>query len=148
MANIDKVDKPLIKLLCGDALQSSEVIAKKLDVSPATVRRRVRKLVKHKMLRIVGVVDPIKVGLPLAALMAFDVPHDKLETVADQLAGVPEVKWLSTTTGRFNIMAMVRTSSTDELASFMSRELPKLQGIRNCETLMCLHVNKGRYIRI
>ncbi len=145
---IDSIDKPLIQLLGGDALQSSEVLAKQLNVSAATVRRRIRRLIKDGTLRIVAVVDPNKVGLPLAALLALDVPHEQLDMVTDALAKHPDVKWVSTTTGRFNIMAMVRSSSTDDLATFMQKELPKLEGVRNSETLICLRVKKGQYIRI
>ncbi len=145
---IDSIDKPLIQLLGGDALQSSEVLAKQLNVSAATVRRRIRRLIKDGTLRIVAVVDPNKVGLPLAALLALDVPHEQLDMVTDALAKHPDVKWVSTTTGRFNIMAMVRSSSTDDLATFMQKELPRLEGVRNSETLICLRVKKGQYIRI
>ncbi len=145
---IDSIDKSLIQLLGGDALQSSEVLAKQLNVSAATVRRRIRRLIKDGTLRIVAVVDPNKVGLPLAALLALDVPHEQLDMVTDALAKHPDVKWVSTTTGRFNIMAMVRSSSTDDLATFMQKELPKLEGVRNSETLICLRVKKGQYIRI
>ncbi len=145
---IDSIDKPLIQLLGGDALQSSEVLAKQLNVSAATVRRRIRRLIKDGTLRIVAVVDPNKVGLPLAALLALDVPHEQLDMVTDALAKHPDVKWVSTTTGRFNIMAMVRSSSTDDLATFMQKELPRLEGVKNSETLICLRVKKGQYIRI
>ncbi|MDO9065758.1 MAG: Lrp/AsnC family transcriptional regulator [Chloroflexota bacterium] len=145
---IDSIDKPLIQLLGGDALQSSEVLAKQLNVSAATVRRRIRRLIKDGTLRIVAVVDPNKVGLPLAALLALDVPYEQLDMVTDALAEHPDVKWVSTTTGRFNIMAMVRSSSTDDLATFMQKELPRLEGVKNSETLICLRVKKGQYIRI
>ncbi len=145
---IDSLDKPLIQLLGEDALQSSEALAKQLNVSAATIRRRIRRLVKDGTLRVVAVVDPNKVGLPLAALLALDVPHELLDAVTEQLSDHPEVKWVSTTTGRFNIMALLRSSSTDELAAFMQRELPKLKGIRDSETLICLRVKKGEFIKI
>lgn len=145
---IEPVDKPLVQLLGSDALQSSESLARKLSVSAATVRRRIRKLVKDGTLRVVAVVDPDRVGLPLAALLALDVPHERLQEVSDQLSSHSEVKWVSTMTGRFNIMALVRTSSTDELAQFMQNELTRLEGIRNSETLICLNVKKGRYVTV
>lgn len=145
---IDSIDKPLIRLLGSDALQSSEALARQLNISAATVRRRIRKLVKDGTLRVVALVDPDKVGLPLGALLAIDVPHEQLEAVTDKLSSHPEIKWVATMTGRFNIMAFLRSSSTDELASFLQKELPPLEGIRNSETLVCLNVKKGRYVRI
>lgn len=145
---VDPADNPLIHLLGSDALQSSESLARKLEVSAATVRRRIRKLVKDGTLRVVAVVDPDRVGLPLAALLALDVPHERLQEVSEQLSSYPEVKWVSTMTGRFNIMALVRTASTDDLSNFMQNGLTRLEGIRNSETLICLNVKKGRYVTI
>lgn len=141
-------DEPLIRLLGKDASQSSDALAKQLSVSAATIRRRIRKLIKDDTLRVVAVVDPDKVGLPMAAMLALDVPHEKLEMVSEQLSSLPEIKWVSTTTGRFNLMALVRAASTDELSNFMQRELTKLEGVRSCETQVCLRVKKGQYIRI
>ncbi len=143
---MDSLDGKLLRLLGQDARQSSDALASKLKVSAATVRRRIRVLLRRDVLRIVGVVDPNKVDLSLAAVIALDVDHEKLEAVVQELASRPEVRWISTTTGRFDIMAIARFHSTDELASFMQKEMAKLEGLRNSETFVCLHVEKGRYV--
>ncbi len=145
---IKSLDKSLIELLGEDATQSSEALAKQLDVSAATVRRRTKRLVKDGTIRIVAVADPNKVGLPLATLLALDVSHERLDEVSEELAKHRQVNWVSTTTGQFNVMALVRLSSTDELANFMEKELSNLEGVRSSETLICLRVKKGQYIRM
>ncbi len=145
MYTVDNLDKRLIKLLQIDARQSSDVLAKQLDVSPATVRRRIRKLIEEDVMRIQAVLDPAKVGLPLAALIAFDVDHEKLGSVMDFLSERPEVRWYASCTGRFDIIAMVRFSSTDELSEFVQKELIRLDGVRDTETFVCLRVPKPRF---
>ena len=50
MVNIDSSDEWLIKILQKDARHSSNVLAKQLKVSPATVRRRVRQLIRHSVM--------------------------------------------------------------------------------------------------
>ena len=144
---MDSLDEKLIQLLGQDARQSSNVLAKQLKVSPATIRRRVRTLVKSGALRIVGVVDPKKFGFPLVAVLALDVVHDKVDPVMKMLADRPEVRWISLTTGRFDIMALVRFRSTDELAEFVKNRLSNIEGLRNSETFLSLHVEKGHYAR-
>ena len=146
MVIIDGLDERLIHLLENDARQSSEVLAAQLNTSPATIRRRVRKLIQSKVLRIVAVVDSSKVGLPLTAVIALDVAHEKLDSVTQMLVSRPEVKWISTTTGRFDILVMARFPSTDELSVFVQKELAKIEGVRDSETFICLHIGKGRYI--
>jgi len=89
---MDSLDKKLIELLGRDARQSSEALAKQLNVSPVTIRRRVNKLIQSGVVRIVAVGDPNKLGFPLAAVIAFDVAHEKLDSVMEILASRPEVK--------------------------------------------------------
>ncbi|MDO8569092.1 MAG: Lrp/AsnC family transcriptional regulator [Dehalococcoidales bacterium] len=145
MFTVDDLDRRLIKLLQTDAHRSSDVLAKKLQVSPATVRRRVRKLIKENVIRIQSVVDPEKVGLPLAVLIAFDVDHEKLDSIMQFLAKQEEVKWVATCTGRFDIMALCRFASTEELSEFVQSQLVGLDGLRDTETFVCLHVEKPQF---
>ena len=140
---MDLLDEHLIKLLAQDAQVSSEVLAKKLKVTPATVRRRLSELIKKKVVRILAAVDPNKVGLPLAAVIAYNVEHDKLDLAVNLLAHRPEVTWISTTTGRFDIISLVRVASTDELYEFINKVMSQIDGLKNSETFVCMHVEKG-----
>ncbi len=142
----DSFDEQLVSLMGHDARQSSEILAKQLNVSSATVRRRLRKLIKSELLRIVGVVDPAKFGLSLHVVIALDVASDKLKAAMTALINQPEIRWVSTTTGRFDIVAIARFPSTDSLSEFLIKELGQMQGVRNSETLVCLDVKKGRYV--
>ena len=143
---VDKIDEQLVRLLARDGRQNSETLAKQLNLSSATVRRRLRKLLSSDLLRFVGVVDPTKFGLPLAAVITLDVAHDKLESAMEALANRPEIRWVSTTTGRFDIIALARFRSTDGLSHFLTKELAHLEGVRDSETFVCLDVKKGRYV--
>lgn len=146
MFAVDDLDKRLIKLLQEDAHRSSDVVAKKLGVSPATVRRRTRKLIKENVMRIQAVLDPEKVGLPLAVLIAFDVAHDSLDSVMRFLAKQPQIRWVASTTGRFDVIVLARFGSTEELSEFVQDQLLELDGVRNSETFVCLHVEKPRFV--
>ena len=119
MAKVDALDERLIKLLQQDARRSSDVLAKQLDVSPATVRRRVRNLIRKGVIRIAAIPDPEKVGLHLAATVALKIGYDRLEEVMSTLTARGEVGWACTTTGRFDILAMARFHSTEELTRFL-----------------------------
>jgi len=145
---LDSLDEQLVQLLQSDARQSSEVLAKQLHVSSTTIRRRLRKLIQSGVIRIVAAVDPSKVGLPLVAVIAYNVSYDKIDSVLHVLASQSEVKWLSTTAGRFDIVATTQFPSTDALFNFMQRVMSKAEGVKGSEMFICLHVEKGRYMRI
>ncbi|MFC1909325.1 Lrp/AsnC family transcriptional regulator [Chloroflexota bacterium] len=143
----DSIDKQIAKLLGRDGLQSSEALAKKINISSATVRRRLRKLLQNDMIRIVAVVDPVQFELPVAAVITIDVDHSKLESAIKILAEQSEIRWVSTTTGRFDIVATARFCSTNGLSNFMRTVLAQLEGLKNSETFVCLDVMKGQYTR-
>ncbi len=144
MAKVDQLDQKLIRLLQQDARRSSEVLAKKLGVSPATVRRRVRNLTSRGVVRIAAIPDSSKIGLVLTAIIAIRVDHDKLQDVLENLSARKELEWVCTTTGRFDMMAMARFHSTEELSKFVQNELPDIQGIEDTETFICLNLRQGR----
>ncbi len=144
----DSIDEQIVKLLGRDARQNSEALAKQLNLSAATVRRRLRELIRNKSLRIVGVIDPTKFGLQVATVITLDVSHDKLASAMEWLANQPEIRWVSTTTGRYDIIAFGRFSSTDSLSKFLTDQLAEIEGVRNSETFLCLDVKKGHFITL
>lgn len=146
MTKPDEFDIKLAKIVGRDARQSSEEIAKQLNVNPATVRRRLKNLIDNGYLHIVGVVDPVDFGLPVAAILSLDVDNDQLDTVLRLLLDKPEIKWAAITTGRFDITAIGRFPSITELSMFITTQLGHVKGLRNTETSICLNVEKGRTI--
>jgi len=142
----DELDERLLYLLGEDARQSSESLARKLNVSAATVRRRVNKLIKTGVLHISGLVDPGKLGFPFLAVMAFDVQHGKtLASAMQKLASLPEVKFVSSTTGRFDIIAIAWFRSADGLSHFMRDHVGGIEGLKDSETFVCLSMGKPLY---
>ncbi|MDD5127959.1 MAG: Lrp/AsnC family transcriptional regulator [Dehalococcoidales bacterium] len=142
---LDLVDEKLMLLLGQNARQSSQALAKKLKVTPGTVRRRVRELLRSGVLRIIGVADGAKVGLPLSVAIAFNVEHDRLATTVKVLAAKSEVKWLASATGRYDVIAMAQFHSTDDLYEFIQNEITPIEGLKESETFICLHVEKGQF---
>jgi len=143
---MDVVDKQLVQLLEKDARQSSKVLAKKLDISPATVRRRIGNLIKAHVIRFVAVVDPERVGFPFAAILSLNVALENLDSAIQSLDKRAEVRWLCTSTGRSNVVAVAQFASPDELADFTKNEVSKIEGIKNLETSIILKREKAHYV--
>ncbi|MFC2047901.1 Lrp/AsnC family transcriptional regulator [Chloroflexota bacterium] len=140
---IDSLDEKLITLLEQDTRQSIERIANQLGVSPSTISRRMEKLIKNNVIRIVARPSASKIGLRLRVVIALNVNHDKLDSVAKILNSRQEVRWLAVTSGRFDIFALMWFPSTEELFHFMGNEVGKLEGVRNSATFISLRVEKG-----
>jgi Lrp/AsnC family transcriptional regulator, regulator for asnA, asnC and gidA len=140
------VDLELLALLGKDARQNSDVLAKQLHISSATVRRKLREFLKKDILRISGIVDPVMLGFSMSVVIAINAEPSKVESVIERLVAEPRIWWLTTTTGRFDILLVARFSSSNELSDFLINVIEKIPGIRDTETSVCLDVRKGRYI--
>ena len=145
MLKENSIDKRIIEALQEDGRQSSNVLAKQLGVSSATVRRRIKNMVKSGLLRVTALVDPDKAGLPFIAIIALDIVNDKLDAALKVISKRPEVVWVCATTGRFDIFMVAHFPSSEDMSDFLRRELAELEGLKDSETFLCLGVEKGRY---
>ena len=139
---LDRMDEQLVNLLVQDARKSSKVLAKQLHTSSSTVRRRIQRLVERGIIHIVAMPEPHKVGLSLEAIIALNVVHEKINLAIEALSNQPSVRWVAATSGRFDVMAYVWLASTDELYNFLENKIGKLEGLKNSDTFICLHVAK------
>ncbi len=139
MNNVDELNQKIAKLLMKDARQSSQEIADQLQVSSATVRRRVNRLIESGALRIAALPDPVKLGYPLMAIVAFKAEHDKLEKIQEVLKNKREILWFTITTGRYDLLSMGCFTSNDDLSNFL-KEAAACEGIKDSETFVCLHM--------
>ena len=145
MYNLDVKDKQLIKLLEQDAWQTSETLARPLNVSSATVRRRLKRLVQNGMLRAVAV--QVDTGdTRVEAMIALNVSHESLDNVLQALTRQREAKWVASTTGRLDVLVVFEFNSTEELFQYVRSKLTRIEGIKDSETFVCLHVEKGKEI--
>lgn len=142
MYKIDKTDAQLIQLLENNARQSSKALAKQLYISSPTVRRRLNRLIKNGILHFVAISNLRVTGFILTAMVALNVDHSCLDSVMNKLASRQEVKWVATTTGRFDVLVLVQFLSTEELSSFLTKELTKVEGVKGSETFICLVVSR------
>ncbi len=148
MGMLDSLDRRLLERLGENALQSSDRLAKQLNVSPSTIRRRMHRLNQSGVFRVSALMNPAEVGYPLVAVIAFDVAHDTIDAVTQSLAKRPEVKWIAITTGRYDVLVLACFRSNDELSEFLQKGLAGLDGIRDTETYICLQMKKGQYIQM
>jgi DNA-binding Lrp family transcriptional regulator len=128
--NIDALDEKLLSILRDNARQSAEKLAKRLKVSPTTVRRRMKKLTRSGMVMITPMVDPAKIGLTVRTYIAVDVELGDIESA----------------TGRFDLVLGAGFRSTADLSEFMQRKMAGIKGLKDIEVFVCLEMKKGRYV--
>jgi Lrp/AsnC family transcriptional regulator for asnA, asnC and gidA len=138
IAMIDEIDQKLIELLMSDSRQSSRVLADKLGLDGSTVRRRVKKLVENGVVFYSVLPNPDVLGFPVKAIVALNIAPGKVSEAIEKLSNVKEIKWISPTTGRFDVILFVWLSSIEVIYNFIENVVGKVEGVKNAETFICL----------
>lgn len=141
---LDDASKAIIEHLQADGRQSYVTIARSVGLSEAAVRQRVQRLIDSGVMQIVAVTDPLQVGFRRQAMIGIRTSGD-LSTPADALAAMPEVAYVVTTAGSFDILAEVVCEDDDELLDLVSSRVRALPGIMSTETFVYLRLNKQHY---
>lgn len=135
---VDDLDHRLLTLLRTEARRPVASLAAELEVSRATVRARIDRLVRSGIIAgfTISVRDPSERN-QVRAVMLIAVEGHGVEKVMRRLAGFPEVRRLHTTNGRWDIVAEV---VTDALAAFdaLLNRIRLIEGITATETNILL----------
>ena len=143
-ARLDDVSKAIIEQLQEDGRQSYATIAKQVGLSEAAVRQRVQRLLDSGVMQIVAVTDPLQVGFRRQAMIGIRVDGD-LTSVGDALTKMPEVDYVVTTAGSFDILAEVVCEDDDQLLELLTKRVRTLPGVQSTETFVYLKLNKQHY---
>jgi Lrp/AsnC family transcriptional regulator, regulator for asnA, asnC and gidA len=141
--DLDELDDKLISLLQSNGRASNIELAKQVGVSEGTIRRRFRNLIKDEVIRVVAIPDPAKLGRGTTAVIALQVDPSEVDPVASKLAEIPEVQYVSVTTGAFDVFLWVALGSPEELSSFLRLQVGGISGVRRTETFVNLSIRKN-----
>lgn len=142
---MDQIDLEIISYLQSDGRMPFTDIARAIDISEGTVRNRVARLIEHRILQIVGMVDPYQLGYDAPAVINVSVQPPLLNQVAKTIAKFPEVSYLIMVSGEYDLLVEVMCKDRDHLANFLHGRLLKVPGITSTQTSMVLHTYKMSY---
>jgi Lrp/AsnC family transcriptional regulator for asnA, asnC and gidA len=135
---IDEIDQKLIEMLMSNSRQSSRVLADKLGLDASTIRRRVKKLVENGVVFYSVLPNPEVLGFPVRAVVTLDIAPGKVNEAIEILSDMKEVKWISQTIGRCDVILFAWFSSHKVISDFIENRIGKIEGVKNAETFVCL----------
>lgn len=140
--SLDTLDFNILSCLQQDGRMSFTVIAEKLNVSIATVRTRVNKLIEDGTINIIGRVNPEKVGFHAYAHIAVYVrPATLKEKVANKISKYKEVSFLALTSGDYDLEVDVMCKNNDFLVEFVNK-ISTIEGVHQTKTTIYFKVYK------
>ena len=72
----------------------------------------------------------------VTAIVLLHVERDQINPVAERLADVPGVTEVYSVAGRYDLAAVIRTKTNDELADVITQQIRQVGGILDTETLI------------
>ncbi len=140
---LDEVSRALVEMLQRDGRQSYASLAAAVGISETTARQRVQRLVDAGVIQVVAVTEPTQVGFTRQAMIGIHVVGDPSAPLA-ALEALPEVEYLVSTAGTFDLLVEVVCEDDDHLLDLLAR-LRRVPGVSSTETFLYLKLHRQRY---
>lgn len=137
---IDGLDRRIVLELQLDGRMPFTRVAENLGVSEGTVRQRVARLTRSKVLKFVADADPHDFGL-VEVYLGMRIQGPALERAVQQITAIPEIPYAAVCSGTFDILCEVICRDNDDLLRLL-QEVRKIPGVSHIETLTVLKIQK------
>jgi len=131
--NLDKKDVEILKMLRVDSRTPMGSIGDKLDISKATVSRRVASMEEDGTITKYSLdIDLTSMGV-MKSLVLIQIVGSPASVIIEQLKGYQEIGHIYKTFGDHNIVCEVYTHNVDELYEMIQTKMLKMPSVRNVE---------------
>ena len=145
MAKLNRMDTQIVEILQENARLTNADLARQLDVSEATVRRHIDKLLENDVIRIKAVADPFKLGYVVIVIVGLWVDKIHLREAEEYLCALPEVRFVGVTMGSYDIMLETWFRSREAMVQFMTDTLAAVPGIGRSDSFQVMRLSKYTY---
>jgi len=142
MVEIDEIDMKILRILNLSGRKSYRDIAKELDLSLATVSKRIKRLeVEKVILGYAPILDPEKLGFDITAIIGIKILHGKILETEKDLAKDPAVFSVYDSTGDWDAILQARFRTRTDLNEFVKGVLAH-EDVEKTYTQVVLNVTK------
>ena len=139
---LDQLDKQILSCLYEDVRISNRKIAVMLDITEGTVRTRINRMKEDKLVRFTAVVDAKVYTHPVFGFVGINTVDGSVRQVCEQLAALPELNFVATMLGRYDIICTFMLGDSEQLQTLLHAKIPAIAGVRDIESIQGLQVHK------
>lgn len=136
MPEIDEVDNVILNILIRDARTPYTVIAKKVGLSEAGVRKRINRLIKAGIIKRFTVEVCRPATVKAITLISAD-PSADTSDVSSKVREISGVEKVFEVTGVYDVVAIISSSTISDVNKCID-ELRRIKGVRSTNTMMVL----------
>jgi DNA-binding Lrp family transcriptional regulator len=140
-AALDDTDAAILRELTTNGRVPAQHIAHALGISESQVRTRIRAMTENGSMQVIAILNPLGWEYQTMAWVAIRASEGApLRQVAEALAQLPSVTYLTICAGRFDIFAEVVSNSPAELLGLLDEQIRTLPGVHTAEASLYLHL--------
>ena len=118
---IDELDRNIIKFLSKNGRMSFTEIANQLEVTEKTIRTRYNNMIENDVIEVVGVVNPITLGIKMGAIVQLKVVPQEMDQVIQELQKINVVRFITTISGEYPLLAQINVRDYEEINETVKR---------------------------
>lgn len=149
---LDRTDYALLRLLQQDARLSNKQLAASAGLAQSTCHERLRRLWSAGVLTGTRAnVDPASFGYRVSAFFMIGTSRHERQTIdslLDELQGIPEVQAAYLVTGRYDLMVRVLARDMDHLKTLAYEHFTHRAVINRFETSIVYEGREGRGVPV
>ena len=145
---LDELERSIIDALGDSGRMSYAELARRVGASEATARRRVDSLIRRGCLRFRTLAEPSLLGFGTELMLWVGVDPARLDAAGQQLAAHPGTKYLSATTGRYNLVGQVVLRHYGELYRYTTDVVGALPGVRSADVTLQIDTLKRAWVPV
>jgi len=69
-------------------------------------------------------------------IILLNVKNNKITEIAEELASIPEISEVYSVTGIYDLVAIVRTKTNDDVAELVANRMGTIKGIKKTDTML------------
>jgi DNA-binding Lrp family transcriptional regulator len=144
--DLDGVDRALLRELQAQGRATYAHLSSRVGLSEAAARVRVRRLLDAGAVSVIGIIDPIALGIGEICGFTMTV-HRPSREVAAEVSQVPEVVFAAVTGGRWDVIGTLSAGSDERILDALDA-LRSIDGVRTLESFPHVSLAKEQYPRL
>jgi Lrp/AsnC family transcriptional regulator for asnA, asnC and gidA len=138
---LDAADAAILRELTTDGRRPAQHIADSLGMSESQVRARIKAMVDSGSMQVVAILNPLGSEYPTMAWVGIRAaPQASLERLAETLAELSCVTYLTICVGRFDIFAEVVTDDRSSMLAALDTQIRPIPEVEVAEAALYLHL--------
>ncbi len=133
---LDEVDLQIVEVLGGAGRLPYKDLAQRVGCGERTAARRVESLVDRGCLRFRTLAEPEVLGFNLEFMLWLSVDPGVLDRAGNVLTGQASTKYLSATTGRYNLVGQIVLGHYGELYAYTTEVVGSLPGLHSADVTL------------